>query len=263
LPFTAFAALDILRWITKGYSEMRMRYFGSLLLSILMPFTLTSCSTGYIVESSVDNNYQLRLIHPTPHSHANNWVRRMAEAEVSIEQEQAELETSLEPHVKTWRDKLDGTKGLSELQQLERVNVQVNGEVVYITDYDHWNRVDRWGYPYEALVEGGDCEDIAMLKMESLLHLGWAQENFAILVGYSNYALPAESHAVLLAQLEDGTQFILDSLDDRILPPLRDHHFQPLYAVTPEHIYMVATEDETDTVNRLSFVEIGHVEGSK
>jgi hypothetical protein len=53
------------------------------------------------------------------------------------------------------------------------------------------------------------------------------------LVGVTDINRRKQSHAVLLAELEDGSQLLLDSLSDFIRPPHDDHHFFPVYGVSP------------------------------
>ena len=91
----------------------------------------------------------------------------------------------------------------------------------------------------EALEEGGDCEDFAILKMESLKFLGWSEERLIVLVGVTDINRRKQSHAVLLAELEDGSQLLLDSLSDFIRPPHDDHHFFPVYGVSPRGYFHI------------------------
>jgi predicted transglutaminase-like cysteine proteinase len=154
--------------------------------------------------------------------------------------EESELLNSREPHVAAWRESIIALRGRSAIEQLEGINAAANERVSYITDYEHWGVRERWGFPVEALEEGGDCEDIALLKMESLHLLGWPPERLFVLVGTSDLSGRTEGHAVLLVMLEDGSQLILDSVTPWIEPPGDDHHFFPLYAVNGEHYYKVA-----------------------
>jgi predicted transglutaminase-like cysteine proteinase len=201
---------------------------------------ILSACVNYYVDPSVEKNVRLELLHPTPHSFQAAWMEKMAAAESINRREEPELEISMEPHVARWRSSIDHLKNRTELEQAELTNEIVNREVTYVSDYKHWERLDMWGDPYATLVEGGDCEDIAILKMESLKHLGWSKSQFAILVGYSTFSNPPQSHAVLMVTLSNGAQLVLDSLEDNVEPPKEDHHFNPIYAVTQDHLYMTA-----------------------
>lgn len=116
----------------------------------------------------------------------------------------------------------------------------VDDSVRYISDYEHWSRIDRWGYPYETLVEGGDCEDFAILKSESLRYLGWPEDSFHVLIGFSRITAPPGPHSVLLVTMKNGAQVILDSAESHIVLPSEDHHFYAMYAVTRSNLYQIA-----------------------
>ena len=77
--------------------------------------------------------------------------------------------------------------------------------------------------------------------MESLKYLGWPEERFAVVVGFSSFSNPPQAHAILMAKLDNGSQVLLDSLEDQIELPRTDHHFSAIYAVTREHIWHVAS----------------------
>ncbi|MDQ8036505.1 MAG: transglutaminase-like cysteine peptidase [Pedobacter sp.] len=192
------------------------------------------------VQPSLKKNYTLALVHPLEHSFESTWQEKMSEASQVDDQEEAILRSSQDGHVVKWRNKLDKLKGRSQLAQLVLVNSMVNESVHYISDYQHWSRIDRWGYPYETLVEGGDCEDFAILKSESLRYLGWPEDSFHVLIGFSKITAPPGPHSVLLVTMKNGAQVILDSAESHIVLPNEDHHFYAMYAVTRSSLYQVA-----------------------
>lgn len=205
---------------------------------VTAPLAFLGCATDGAISDrpDPDKNYRLEMVRHVP----RQLERLSAQAEGSLFVEESELRNSQEPHVAAWRADVMALRGKSELEMLEGVNVAANERVTYITDYAHWGVRERWGFPIEALEEGGDCEDIALLKMESLHLLGWPEDRLFLLVGTSDYSGRTEGHAVLLVTLADGSQLILDSVTPWILPPGDDHHFFPLYAVNGEHYYKVA-----------------------
>lgn len=200
---------------------------------------LVACGAT-LVEPSVELNFAYQLLHPVEHSWPATLLEEEDAALDDLPREESLLYSSNEPHIVEWRNRIEHLRDRPALEQAVGINRIVNNEVTYRSDYDHWNREDMWGYPFETLLEGGDCEDFAILKLESLKHLGWSEDQFAIAVGFSNFANPPASHAVLLATLDDGAQLLLDSLEDEVSPPKADHHFSPMYALTRQHIFMVA-----------------------
>lgn len=201
--------------------------------------TLFACAV-YNVHPSRSQNYTLTMLSPLTPSFEDMWRDKMAEASRVQEDQQALLESSDEIAVQRWRQGLDALQGKPPLQQLDGVNRLVNRSVNYLADYEHWKRLDRWGYPYETLTEGGDCEDFALLKAESLRRLGWAPERLQLLIGYSTITRPPGQHAVLLATLDDGAQVILDNAEHDLVLPSEDRHFHPMYAVTRDQLYQAS-----------------------
>ncbi len=62
--------------------------------------------------------------------------------------------------------------------QLEQVQLQVNQQVAFATDQQAWGKAEYWE-PAQRL---GDCEDIALLKRQRLMKLGWPAEALRIAV---------------------------------------------------------------------------------
>lgn len=209
------------------------------LKKILNAFLLTlifisqfSCSIFH-VEPDIKKNYQIQVLNKS------RWEPSMAQAEQSIYIEEPTLRTSNNKKIVRWREQLNSLMNKPPLEQLEWVNFYINKDVNYLTDYEHWKKSDVWGFPLETLETGGDCEDIALLKMVSLQYLGWDDEQLMILVGLSNFGSPPKSHAILMVTLKDGSQLLLDSLETGIFPPSEDHHFKPAIGVTKYHSYSV------------------------
>lgn len=193
------------------------------------------------VTPATDKNYSLQLLHRTAH----NFNPSYDDGEESVRVEEVMMRTSTHPKIVRWRKDLDQLKGRSPMEQLEGVQRLINGDVAYRSDYKHWNRQDKWGFPFATLDEGGDCEDFAMLKRVSLHYLGWPEEGIYLLVGYSMMGDQPETHAVLMATLPDGTQMILDSNEKRVKPAATDKNFKPMMALEREYLYMVKPSEPT------------------
>lgn len=182
-----------------------------------------------------DQNYRLELLHRTAHTFNPSYD----DGEESVRVEEVMMRTSTHPKIVRWRKELDQVRGKSPVEQLEAVNRIINGDVTYRSDYQHWKREDKWGFPFATLDEGGDCEDFAMLKRVSLHYLGWPQDGLFLLMGYTNMNGKPETHAVLLVKAPDERQFILDSMERHVIPPAADHHFKPMMALDRDSLYMV------------------------
>lgn len=94
--------------------------------------------------------------------------------------------------------------------ELEAVNRSVNHQVAPATDLEIFGIPEFWALPTDR----GDCEDYALLKRKRLAERGWPVS--ALLVTLAR--LPnGGDHAVLTVRTDRG-DFVLDSLDSRILP---------------------------------------------
>jgi predicted transglutaminase-like cysteine proteinase len=188
------------------------------------------------VVPSAGTNYSLQLLHRTAHAFNPSYD----DGEESVRVEEVMMRTSTHPKIVRWRKELDQLRGKTPMEQLEAVNRIINGDVTYRSDYQHWKREDKWGFPFATLDEGGDCEDFAMLKRVSLHYLGWPQDGLYLLMGYTTMNGKPETHAVLLVRTSEGRQYILDSMEKHVLPPAADHHFKPMMAVDRAYLYMVS-----------------------
>lgn len=93
---------------------------------------------------------------------------------------------------------------------LSHINNQVNENIPW-KDFERGK--DYWQTPKETLDKhGGDCEDLAILKMYYLLQNGFPEEDIYILQGVNIYG---QMHAILQVIFE-GKIYYLDNLVDDI-----------------------------------------------
>lgn len=97
----------------------------------------------------------------------------------------------------------------ARMAQLRTVNRSVNREFTQREDAAGVAG-DHWGLPS---ADGGDCEDLAIMKKAKLLKLGWPASTLLLTVGTLNGA----GHAVLTVRTSDG-DLVLDNLTDTIKP---------------------------------------------
>lgn len=95
------------------------------------------------------------------------------------------------------------------LVELDRVNRQVNAEIIPMTDQEQYGIEDYWTIPVSGR---GDCEDYALLKRQRLMRAGWPASALLMTVVFDERN---EGHAVLTARTADG-DFILDNKSDTI-----------------------------------------------
>lgn len=98
--------------------------------------------------------------------------------------------------------------------KLEKVNNYINAIVGKYDDMD--TNLDHWATRLEFLTNGGgDCEDYAIAKYQTLLDLGVSEEKMGLCVAKDRYS--GTMHMVLGVE-ETSLVYILDNLSFRILP---------------------------------------------
>lgn len=97
----------------------------------------------------------------------------------------------------------------ANLALINMINRRVNSQIHPISDYDHWNVVDRWDLPSDGM---GDCEDYALLKRKLLIDAGVPRQ--AVLMTIVRDEMN-EGHAVLTVKTTRG-EFILDNMNDQL-----------------------------------------------
>lgn len=100
--------------------------------------------------------------------------------------------------------------GPHEEAVLSQVNASVNHRIVSTTDRELYGRDEYWTLPATA----GDCEDYVLLKRQTLLALGFAQEALLITVVHDENG---EAHAVMTVPTARG-DVVLDNRRDEVLP---------------------------------------------
>lgn len=132
---------------------------------------------------------------------------------------------------------LDRTIPLGSFEDLADFNRQINGRVRYAED----SGSDAWAEAADTLWSGqGDCEDIAILKLQLLIAVGVPEDD--IYFTLVRDGLRRRDHAVAVVRL-GGRSWVLDSLDDA----LRDADqavpaYQAVMAFSGERKWLLGTE---------------------
>lgn len=114
--------------------------------------------------------------------------------------------------VQRWRDLIVEARGLSEADQLERVNHffnQLNAQ----SDLAHWGSRDYWATPIELLgSNAGDCEDFSIAKYVTLIELGIPDDRMRIT--YARFLPHNQAHMVLAYYATpESDPLVLDNVD--------------------------------------------------
>lgn len=89
---------------------------------------------------------------------------------------------------------------------LERVNAQVNAEIVPISNFDHWGTMlDHWDYPADGK---GDCKIYALWKRKLLMDLGFPRQALLMTIVRD---LEGNGHTILTVKTDHG-DIILDNM---------------------------------------------------
>jgi predicted transglutaminase-like cysteine proteinase len=182
-----------------------------------------------------DYRWPERHLHvPTIESRLSAWEKRMQE-------HHAILMNSFHPKILRWREQLRELKTTGPLQfdHLVTVNELVNADITYVDDYSHYRKNDYWAELDLALMEGGDCEDIALAKAVMLLALGLAPDHKHLLIGYLIEDGRNDAHAVLVVDVDPHPDkqehYVMRSITNDVLL-LADYEFKPVYAVDSEGV---------------------------
>lgn len=135
-------------------------------------------------------------------------------------------------------------RSLDRRAMLDQLNRAINAHG-YVLAQDNWGRSDYWETPFEFMGRNGQCEDYAIAKFMLLRALGFDDNALRVLV-VRDVARQVD-HAVLVVNL-DGTAWLLDSVDDRVVPLASATQYRAYYAInetgwwyyTPNPLQMAA-----------------------
>jgi len=109
---------------------------------------------------------------------------------------------------------------------LRQVNAWVNHRIAYTEDRQLFSRADFWAGARETLKLGrGDCEDIALTKMQLLVAAGVPRE--ALVLTIARDLVRNADHALLIVR--DGDRYyLLDNATDEVLDASTSHDYRPV-----------------------------------
>ncbi len=137
-------------------------------------------------------------------------------------------------HLKQWQTFLVGIKSLPVEQQIQQVNRYAN-EKEYILDIENYGLADYWATPREFLINSGDCEDYAIIKMLSMKWLGYDINSMRVVVVQdTNLRIP---HAVMAIE-NNNDILILDNQIEEVISHADIFHYVPVYSVNETNWWM-------------------------
>ncbi len=140
--------------------------------------------------------------------------------------------------IAAWQALMQAQQTATESQKLESVNRFFNDRIAYREDIDVWQQEDYWATPIEMLRKGmGDCEDYAIAKYLTLIHLGVEREKLRIT--YVKALSLNRAHMVLsYYPSPNAIPLILDSLITEIRPATQRKDLLPVYSFNGDGLWL-------------------------
>jgi len=130
-------------------------------------------------------------------------------------------------HISTGRlERLVGETSGDSMATLSSVNRWVNQAIAYTDDQALFGKRDYWAGARRTLSLGrGDCEDIALTKMELLAAAGVPREDMILTIARD--LVRNADHAVLIVR-QDGRYYMLDNASDEVFDATGSHDYRPV-----------------------------------
>ena len=109
---------------------------------------------------------------------------------------------------------------------LAAVNSWTNSSIHYVEDRQLYGAADYWATAGETLRRHkGDCEDIAIVKMQLLAAHGIRREDMSLVIAHD--LVRGADHALLVVKL-DGRIWLLDNSTDQVLDATQSYDYRPI-----------------------------------
>lgn len=130
----------------------------------------------------------------------------------------------------------DQAWGSADLAALGKVNRWANSAIRYTEDRVLYGRADHWATAGETLQRrAGDCEDIAIVKMQLLAAQGVARESMHLVIARD--LARAADHALLVVEL-DGRRWLLDNVTDQVLDASQAYDYRPILSYSDSRKFL-------------------------
>ena len=122
------------------------------------------------------------------------------------------------------------------LTSLSAVNTWANAEIRYVEDRELYGQADRWATAGETLRRrAGDCEDIAIVKMQLLAAQGVSREDMQLVIARD--LVRGADHAVLVVRIGDQS-WLLDNATDQLLDASQSYDYRPIMSFSASKKYI-------------------------
>lgn len=116
--------------------------------------------------------------------------------------------------------------GATNGAKLAAINAWANARIRFVEDRNLYGKADYWATASETLrARAGDCEDIAIVKMQLLAAAGVPRSDMYLTLA-RDLARNAD-HALLIVKAE-GRYWLLDNSTDRLLDAAESHDYRPI-----------------------------------
>lgn len=136
--------------------------------------------------------------------------------------------------------------GGASTTKLASVNAWANSRIRFVEDSTLYGKADYWATASETLrARAGDCEDIAIVKMQMLAAAGVPRSDMYLTLA-RDLARQAD-HAVLIVKAE-GKYWLLDNSTDRLLDAAESHDYRPImsFSASQKWLHGYADADRMD-----------------
>lgn len=143
-----------------------------------------------------------------------------------------------------WQNLIAASDGLTEPEQLERVNNFFNHNISYQDDFSTWQKTDYWATPLETLgMRVADCEDYTIAKYVTLMKLGVPIERLRLIYVKAQIGNPGSSlfqaHMVLgYYPSPDAMPLVLDNLVTDIKPATQRTDLRPVFSFNSDGLWV-------------------------
>lgn len=122
--------------------------------------------------------------------------------------------------------------GSASLETLATVNSWANRRIRFVEDAKLFRTADYWApAPTTLRLGAGDCEDIAIAKMQALAAVGVPRSDMFLTIA-RDLARRAD-HALLVVRM-DGRFWLLDNSTDRVLDAADSYDYQPVLSFSQD-----------------------------
>lgn len=116
------------------------------------------------------------------------------------------------------------------------INRWVNRNIRYVEDRELFGQADYWaGAQLTMALRKGDCEDIALAKMQLLSAAGIPQSDMYLTIARDT--VRRADHALLVVRLDDR-YVVLDNATDRLLDGAKSHDYNPVLSFSGDQAWI-------------------------